>query len=152
MERYLCSCGVLIKEFKHFAESVTAKVKAAAYLAATAAKRPVEYLRSPKLSKEDYARQIALEKGIKEGLIVLFSANEPCYSYSVRGDRASKEIHLVIGPRMCTHFYHYFMHADFGLMHVRLELVSFYGRSLSQRSGVVSPANGSSRAEVPAGR
>jgi hypothetical protein len=121
MERYLCSCGVLIKEFKHFAESVTAKVKAAAYLAARAAKRPVEYLRSPKLSKEDYARQIALEKGIKEGLIVLLSANEPCYSYSVRGDRASKEIHLVIGPRMCTHFYHYFMHADFGLMHVRVQ-------------------------------
>jgi hypothetical protein len=44
MERYLCSCGVLIKEFKHFAESVTAKVKAAAYRSAAAAKRPVEYL------------------------------------------------------------------------------------------------------------
>jgi hypothetical protein len=22
---------------------------------------------------------------------------------------------------MCTHFYHYFMHADFGLMHVRVQ-------------------------------
>jgi hypothetical protein len=121
MERYLCSCGVLIKEFKHFAESVTAKVKAAAYRSAAAAKRPVEYLSSPKLSKEDYARQIALENRIKEGLIALFSAKEPCYSYSVRGDRASKEIHLVIEPRMCTHFYHYFLHADFGLMHVRVQ-------------------------------
>jgi hypothetical protein len=121
MERYLCSCGVLIKEFKHFAESVTAKVKAAAYRAAAAAKRPVEYLSSPKLSKEDYARQIALENGINEGLIAIFSAKEPCYSYSVRGNRVSKEIHLVIEPRMCTHFYHYFMHADFGLMHVRVQ-------------------------------
>src|SRR5260370_21662668 len=120
MERYLCSCGVLVKGFKHCAGSGTAKGKAVAYLAARAGKRPVEYLRSPKLSKEDYARQIALEKGIKEGLIVLFSANEPCYSYSVRGDRASKEIHLVIGPRMCTHFYHYFMHDEFGLMRVRV--------------------------------
>ena len=121
MERYLCSCGVLIKEFKHFAERVTAKVKAAAYSSAAAAKRPMQYLSSPKLSKEDYARQIAFEDKIKEGLIVLFSAKEPCYSYSVRGDRASKEIHLVIEPRMCTHFYHYFMHADFGLMHVRVQ-------------------------------
>jgi hypothetical protein len=121
MERYLCSCGVLIKEFKHFAEGVTAKLKAAVYRAATAAKRPMEYLSSPKLSKEDYARQIAQQSKIKEGLIVLFSAKEPCYSYSVRGDRASKEIHLVIEPRMCTHFYHYFMHADFGLMHVRVQ-------------------------------
>jgi hypothetical protein len=105
MERYLCSCGVLIKEFKHFAESMTAKVKAAAYRGAAAAKRPAQYLSSPKLSKEQYARQIALEDRIKEGLIVLFSAKEPCYSYSVRGDRTRKEIHLVIEPRMCTHFY-----------------------------------------------
>jgi len=121
MERYLCSCGVLIKEFKHFAESVTAKVKAASYRAAAVASRPVQYLADSQLSKEDHARQIALEDGISEGLIVVFSALEPCYSYSVRGDRASKQIHLVIEPRKCTHFYHYFRHADFGLMHVRVQ-------------------------------
>jgi hypothetical protein len=121
MERYLNSCGVLIKEFKNFAESVTAKVKAAAYRAAAVASRPAQYLADSQLSKEDYARQIALEDGISEGLIVVFSALEPCYSYSVRGDRTSKQIHLVIEPRKCTHFYHYFMHADFGLMHVRVQ-------------------------------
>jgi hypothetical protein len=121
MERYLNSCGVLIKEFKNFAESVTAKVKAAAYRAAALAGRPVQYLADSQLSKEDYARQIAGKDGISEGLIALFSALESCYSYSVRGDRASKQIHLVIEPRKCTHFYHYFMHADFGLMHVRVQ-------------------------------
>jgi hypothetical protein len=121
MERYLCSCGVLIKGFKEFALRVTAKVKAAAYQAAAQANRPAEYLADAKVSKEDYARQIALEDGIGQGLIVVFSAKEPCYSYSVRGDRASKKLRLVIEPRMCTHFYHYFMHADFGLMHVRVQ-------------------------------
>lgn len=121
MERYLCSCGVLIKGFKEFALRVTAKVKEAAYRAAEQAKRPAQYLADSKLSKEDFARQIALEDRIKEGLIVLLSAKEPCYSYSVRGDRATKKLRLVIEPRMCTHFYHYFMHADFGLMHVRVQ-------------------------------
>jgi hypothetical protein len=121
MERYLASCGVLIKEFKDFAESITAKVKAAAYRAAAQAGRPAHYLRDPAVSKEDYARQIAQRDRIKAGLIALFSAVEPCYSYSVRGDRVSKKIHLVIEPRKCTHFYHYFMHADFGLMHVRVQ-------------------------------
>jgi hypothetical protein len=121
MERYLNSCGVLIKEFKDFAESITAKVKAAAYRAAAQAGRPAQYLRDAAISKEDYARQIAQRDRIKAGLIALFSAVEPCYSYSVRGDRAIKEIHLVIEPRKCTHFYHYFMHADFGLMHVRVQ-------------------------------
>lgn len=121
IERYLNSCGVLIKEFKDFAESVTEKVKAAAYRAAAEARRPTEYLRDSKLSKEDYARQIALADGIKEGLIVLFSAKEPCYSYSIRGDRTTKKLHVVIEPRVCTHFYHYCMHANFGLMHVRVQ-------------------------------
>lgn len=121
MERYLNSCGVLIKEFKNFAESITAKVKAAAYRAAALAGRPMQYLADSQLSKEDYARQIALGNGLGEGLIAVFSALEPCYSYSVRGDRASKQIHLVIEPRRCTHFYHYFMHPDFGLMHVRVQ-------------------------------
>ena len=37
MERYLGYCGVLIKDFKSFAESTTAKVKAAAYKAAAIA-------------------------------------------------------------------------------------------------------------------
>jgi hypothetical protein len=121
MERYLNSSGVLIKEFKNFAEGITAKLKAAAYRAAAVASRPAHYLADSQLSKEDYARQIALEDDISEGLIAVFSALEPCYSYSVRGDRASKQIHLVIEPRKCTHFYHYFMHADFGLMHVRVQ-------------------------------
>ena len=121
MERYLNSCGVLIKEFKRFAESMTAKLKAAAYQAAAKAGRPLEYLSNPGISKEDYARAIAQRDRIKEGLIALFSAVEPCYSYSVRGDRATKEIHLVIEPRKCTHFYHYFMHVQFGLMHVRVQ-------------------------------
>jgi hypothetical protein len=121
MERYLNSCGVLIKEFKNFAESITAKLKAAAYRAAALAGRPMQYLADSQLSKEDYARQIALGNGLGEGLIAVFSALEPCYSYSVRGDRASKQIHLVIEPRRCTHFYHSFMHPDFGLMHVRVQ-------------------------------
>jgi hypothetical protein len=41
MERYLGYCGILIKDFKSFAESTTAKVKASAYKAAAMAGRPV---------------------------------------------------------------------------------------------------------------
>jgi hypothetical protein len=142
MERYLASCGVLIKEFKDFAESITAKVKAAAYRAAAQAGRPAQYLRDPAVSKENYARQIAERDRIKAGLIALFSAVEPCYSYSVRGDRVSKEIHLVIEPRKCTHFYHYLMHAPVWA-HARActELVSIYCRDMPQWPGVACSAD-----------
>ena len=121
MDYYLARCGVLIKDFKAFAEALTGRVKAAAYQRASAAGRPVQYLRDSQLSKEELALQIAQRDGIREGLIVLFSAVEPCQSFSVRGDRASREIHLVLEQRKCTHLYHYYMHPDFGLMHVRVQ-------------------------------
>jgi hypothetical protein len=121
MDFYLSRCGVLIKDFKGFAEELTGRVKAAAYQAACAAGRPVQYLADSQLSKEELARQIAQRDDIREGLIALFGAVEPCYSFSVRGDRASREIHLVLEHRKCTHLYHYYMHQDFGLMHVRVQ-------------------------------
>ncbi len=64
---------------------------------------------------------MARKDGIKKGLIAVFTAVEPCWSYSVRGDRKSKEIHLVLETRKCLHLYHYYQHQDFGLMHVRVQ-------------------------------
>jgi hypothetical protein len=121
MEVYLQACGVLIKHFKPFAEKITQRIRHAAWHAAEAAGRPVRYLSSPHISKEELARQIAREDGIASGLIAVFSAVEPCLSYTVRGDRETKEIHLVLENRKCTHLYHYYQHPDFGLMHVRVQ-------------------------------
>ena len=121
MELYLSVCGVLIKNFKAFAQHLTDRVKTAAYQTAHAAGRPVRYLTRPDESKEDLARQLAREDQLRSGLIALFSAVEPCRSYSVRGDHQTKQIHLVLETRKCTHLYHYFLHPDFGLCHVRVQ-------------------------------
>jgi hypothetical protein len=121
MEDYLLVCKVLFKDFKTFAQKWTDRVKSAAYQAAERAGRPVKYLQDPSVSKEDLARRLAREDKIKEGLIALFTAVEPCWSYSVRGERQSKEIHLVLERRKCTHLYHYYQHPDFGLTHVRVQ-------------------------------
>lgn len=121
MEAYLNACHVLIKNFKTFAEATTARIKAAAYASAQTAGRPALYLPSPEISKEDKARQIARDDRVTEGLIALFSATEPCLSYSVRGDPQTKHIHLVLETRKCTHLYHYFMHGDFGQVSVRVQ-------------------------------
>ncbi len=121
MEAYLNACHVLIKNFKTFAEATTARIKAAAYASAQAADRPALSLPRPEISKEDQARQIARADHITDGLIALFSATEPCLSYSVRGDPKTKHIHLVLETRQCTHFYPYFMHPDFGQVSVRVQ-------------------------------
>ena len=121
MEAYLNACRVLIKDFGTFAQGLTARLKAAAYASAEQAGRPFRYLPRSQVSKEALARQIAREDGITSGLIAIFSALENCLSYSVRGDRQTKHIHLVLEPRKCLHLYHYFLHEELGLCHVRVQ-------------------------------
>ncbi len=121
MEDYLLVCKVMFKDFKAFAQQWTERIKALAYQAAERAGRPVRYLQDPSLSKEELARRMARQDKVKEGLIVLLTAVEPCWSYSLRGDRQSKEIHLVLERRKCTHLYHYYQHPEFGLSHVRVQ-------------------------------
>ena len=121
MEAYLNACRVLIKDFGTFAQALTARIKAAAYAAAEGARRPFRYLPNSQLSKEELAREIARTDGVTSGLIAIFSALENCLSYSVRGDRQTKQIHMVLEPRKCLHLYHYFLHEELGLCHLRLQ-------------------------------
>jgi len=121
METYLLRCGILLKNFKAFAQNLTDRVKAAAYHAAQAAGRPVRYLPRPDVAKEDLARQIARDDNVRSGLIAVLTAVEPCLSYSLRGDHQTQHIHLVLETRKCTHLYHYFLHPAFGLCHVRVQ-------------------------------
>ena len=120
-ELYLSRQGVLVKDFKAFALLMTARVKQLAMDAAAAAGRPMRYLTSAAQSKEDLARAIARQDRIKAGLIAVLSAVEPCISYTVRGNRATKQLDLVLQSRRCTHLYHYFLHPQFGLLHVRVQ-------------------------------
>ena len=120
-ELYLLRQGVLVKDFKEFALTMTARVKQLASEAAAAAGRPMRYLASSAQSKEDLAREIARQDRIKTGLIAVFSAVEPCTSYTVRGNRETKKLDLVLQPSRCTHLYHYFLHPQFGLLHVRVQ-------------------------------
>ena len=121
MEAYLNACRILIKDFGTFAQGLTARIKAAAYARAEQSGRPFRYLSSSQISKEALARQIARQDGVTSGLIAIFSALENCLSYSVRGDRQTKHIHMVLEPRKCLHLYHYFLHEELGLCHVRVQ-------------------------------
>jgi hypothetical protein len=121
MEAYLNACRVLIKDFGRFANGLTERVKAAAYKLAAQKGRPVQYLPSSQISKEEIARNIASKDGVSEGLIAVLSCVEPCLSYTVRGDRPSKQIHLQLEHRKCTHLYYYYLHRNMGFMHVRVQ-------------------------------
>ena len=121
MMTYLSYMGVLLKEFGGFVEQTSKRLKDASLAAAEQLDRPIRYLASSQTRKEDVAREIAERDGIDQGLICVLTSVEPCMSYSVGGDRATKKLVLRPGLRKCLHLYHYWMDKDFGLMHARLQ-------------------------------
>jgi hypothetical protein len=83
--------------------------------------RPYLYFQRQIKGKDEVARRIQQRDGVTSGLIAIFACVERCNSFSVRGDRQTRHIHLIAAQRKCLHLYFYFQHPEFGLLHVRLQ-------------------------------
>jgi hypothetical protein len=119
MSGFLFAVGVAFKNFSSYVNQTTQQVRQATSDLAQAAGRPLEPFRTS--DKEAHARAVAKRDGITSGLIGIFSATESCFSYEVRSNRASRRLELFMRPRKCLHYYHYHLHPQFGLMHLRLQ-------------------------------
>jgi hypothetical protein len=121
MFNFLWQEKVLLKDFRAYANGVTAEVRKAAEEVATSQGRPVEYLASSGARKEDLITSWAKRDDIQEGLIGVLKAVELCWSVSVHRNRARKKLELQGGSRKCLHYYHYFQDPEVGLVYVRLQ-------------------------------
>jgi hypothetical protein len=121
MMNYLWDKQVPLKDFGDWSQELTGQVRAASERVARDAGRPVRYVNDPSVRKEELARSIAAADGIERGPVCVLSAVEPCWSYDVHRSRADKRLELVCRPRKCLHLYHYLMHEELGLMHVRVQ-------------------------------
>jgi hypothetical protein len=121
MSRYCDVNGLKLTAFAKHAEQLTDQLVAASQAEAKRLQRPIEYLSSAKLRKEDHARAIAQRDGIRHGLIAVFSCVEPCWSFALRGDRHSKRLTFRPELRKCLHLYHYYQHPQFGLVYGRVQ-------------------------------
>jgi hypothetical protein len=121
LDKFLSSQHVLYKDFASYVERLSERLKTHAIAVAAESGRPYEYLASPQIRKEDRARAIADRDGISQGLVCVLSCVEPCHSFTIRRDRASKRLRLVRRETKCLHLYFYLQDPDFGLMHVRLQ-------------------------------
>ena len=83
MGAWLCRAEVLLKDFKDYAMGLTERIKQATHELAESAGRPVIYLSSSSLRKEDYARRIAERDGVAEGLVCVLTAVEPCLTWAL---------------------------------------------------------------------
>ncbi|MDB5400458.1 MAG: hypothetical protein JWQ55_2476 [Rhodopila sp.] len=121
MMSYLHAVKVLLKDFASHAEAMTKRLREASEALARKTGRPIRYLASSAINKEDIAREIARMDGIEQGLICILTAVEPCLSYEIVRDRNSKYLDLQPRHRKCLHLYHYHIHPRFGFMHARIQ-------------------------------
>ena len=90
MRHSLNANGMLLKDFGAHVELVSQDLKQASLAVANREGRPLIYQRDNPRSKEELARSIAVQEGIRRGLICLVTAVERCWSYRAAGNRWSK--------------------------------------------------------------
>jgi hypothetical protein len=121
MRNWLWHRDVLLKDFKPFALSLTEQLRTESERIAKAAERPMPYLDSSALSKEERAQQIARTRGVREGLVCVFRCVEPCRTFEVGPNRRTGHLELRSFWGKCLHHYFYCIHPRWGWMHVRLQ-------------------------------
>src|SRR3989441_10897899 len=106
MSGYLWAHGLGAKDFGAHAEDISKRLKEASLAPVLAAGRPVRYLNSGKLDKQQIALQIAAEQGIVEGPICALTAVVVCRSYSINAQPTTAPPRMAIAPPDCLFLYH----------------------------------------------
>jgi hypothetical protein len=114
MENFLADQGILLKDFKDFGPKQAQRLKEHAEKLNGG---PVQFL-PRKVRKEDLARQIARQKGIRAGLVSVFSCLETYPTFRIRYGQGRPRLQRDF--RRCLVLYFYFLDPEFGLLHVRL--------------------------------
>jgi hypothetical protein len=112
---------ILLKDFTDYSKRLTAEIRQSVEALAEQTERPVIYLNSTAISKEDFARDVARKDKVTQGLICVLSCVEPCFSYQVRPNGDTKRLELRGGRLKCLHQYLYFIHSQLGFGHLRLQ-------------------------------
>jgi len=112
---------VLLKEFKPFVISLTDQLRQESERIAETAGCPMLFLQSSSISKEEIAKRIARDRGVREGLVCVLGCVEPCRTFEVGPNKRKKELELRSFQGKCRHDYFYYIHPEWGWMHLRLQ-------------------------------
>jgi hypothetical protein len=123
---FLWHHGVPLTGFKDWVRQCSECLCAHAVQVAAEAGRPCIYLdrqvtRDNGETKEELARKIAQRDGITEGLICVLRTVEPCGSFKLRRNDHSGQLEVVSAKRACLQLYFYFIDAELGFIHVKLQ-------------------------------
>jgi hypothetical protein len=123
---FLSKEGARLTGFKQYVLKAAADLKAHAKRLAREAGRPYLKLDRPLTArgggdgKQQLAERIARRDGVKDGLVCVLAAVEPCMSFALRRD-SSGRLEAVRDRRKCLHIYFYYLDRELGFCHVRLQ-------------------------------
>ena len=118
MAQFLNQNHLAFKSIKDFLTDSANKINKHAKAMADKFGRPIQYLATP-TRKEEIARKLAEEEGIKKGLVCIFSVLEPCRTFSFKFNKGRPFVQTA--KRKCLFIYYYFMDRELGLIHVKLQ-------------------------------
>lgn len=120
-ETFLVCQGVEFKEFSRYVRETSECLKRASLKHAEERGRPVKYINSSSISKEDEARRILAKDPVEQGLICVLSCVEPCVTYEIHRSRECRRLQIRRSVRKCIHLYHYSLDPKFGFMSARIQ-------------------------------
>src|SRR5438876_7884475 len=106
LQNYLWANRIPYKDFAQHSETVTEQLEDAALREARQQQRPVVYLNTHKVKLDAEAKRIAAKDKIRSGLICVFRRVEPCMSFQICRNRATKKLEITYRPRQCMNQYH----------------------------------------------
>jgi hypothetical protein len=118
---FLRHLGILLKDYSEWALRLSNELKQACLDEAIRLDRPVKYLPSSGVRKDELARQILRDSPVAEGLICTFTCLEPCRTFRIRGNRQNHRLELRTEQSKCLHVYKYWLDSQFGFMGARLQ-------------------------------
>lgn len=121
MKSYLWAQQVLLKDFGAHVQQITDRVKQAALQCIEACGRPVQYLYSSLVNKEEIARSIAQKDQMWRGPVCALTCVEPCLAFEVYRNRQTRQLDLVQRMRKCLFVYQYWQHPVLGWMNARIQ-------------------------------
>lgn len=115
-----CQLDVLYKDFmdyfKKITETLTSHIKDSAFLLG----RPVIYLSSSSICKEDEAKAVLQSSPVDDGLIYVLKTLESCKTAKVYGSDQGRLVVKSTSTK-CLHYYLYYLDREFGFMFVKIQ-------------------------------
>ena len=119
--QYLSASRILLKDFTSYAETLAKKIKDDATSIAERENVHYQYLNSSKTRKDELIKTIINERGKHPGLVAILSALEIDNSFDVYRNKEKQKLEIVPRQRKCLHIYYYFIDAQLGLCHFRIQ-------------------------------